>query len=475
VGRLFAGLLALAVVLVAAPEATAFTRSDHTLTMGDGVTLATSLYGPDGVPPAAGWPAVLVLHGLGGSRADVNPVAEQFLVPHGYAVLTIDARGHGGSGGQSSLDGPREVADYASALSWLRARPAIDDAKIGALGFSLGGGAVWKLLTAPGTRLAAAVPVMTWTSLYDALFPQSFAKLGLLGSFRALLPEDRWDPEVKALAADAILNRNLPRIQQFARARSVRNDLEKIRTPVLMIQGRRDDAFDMEQALTAFARLRGPKRLYLGDLGHPPATNPAPESAYYLTQVRLWFDRFLKGQPNGIDTRPKLELAADPWTGKTAQYAGQPLRRILRLRFRGRQTIDGGGKVVRTVAPTRRLNETYGTPLVAVKVSSTTRWPHLVAVLSALTPRGEELVVSQGATSTPTLSGRARLVTIRLVSQATTIPRWSRLRLTIAGSSTAQHPANQLYPLSVPGTSRAGIGEAKVVLPVLKRPISRLP
>ena len=65
--------------------------------------------------------------------------------------------------------------------------------------------------------------------------------------------------------------------------------------------------------------------------------------------------------------------------------------------------------------------------------------------------------------------------TIRLTSQATTIPRGSRLRLTIAGSSTAQNPASQLYPLSVPGTSRAAIGEAKVVLPVLKRPISRLP
>ena len=475
VGRLFAGLLAVAAGLVAAPQAAAFTRTDHALAMGDGVTLAASLYTPDGPPPAGGWPAVLVLHGLGGDRGDVSQVAEQFLTPEGYAVLTIDARGHGESGGQSALDGPREVADYASAVAWLRARPVINDAKIGALGFSLGGGAVWKLLMAPGARLAAAVPVMTWTSLYDALFPQSFAKLGLLGSFRALLPEDRWDADVKAVAADAALNRNLPRIQQFARERSVRHDLGKIRTPVLMIQGRRDDAFDMEQALTAFARLRGPKRLYLGDLGHTPAGNPAAERSYYLTQARLWFDRYLKGQPNGIDRRPKLELAPDPWTGKTTHYVRQPARRVLRLRFRGRQTIDGGGKVVRTVAPTRRLNETFGTPLAAVNVASTTRWPHLVAVLSAVTPRGEEVIVSQGATSTPTLSGRARLVTIRLLSQATTIPRGSRLRLTVAGSSTAQQPANQLYPLSVPSASRAAIGEAKVVLPVLKRPISRLP
>jgi predicted acyl esterase len=473
VGRLFAGLLAVAAVLATAAPAHAFTRTDQLLTMGDGVPLASSLYIPDGAPPAGGWPAVLLLHGLGDKRAAMNPIAEQYLATQCYVVLTLDARGHGESGGQSTLVGSRELADYAAALSWLRLRPGVSDAKVGAMGFSLGGGSVWKLLTAAGTRLAAAVPIMTWTSLYEALLPQSFAKAGLVAYFRSLLPPERWDPSVLALADDALLSRNLSRIQEFARERSIRNDLEKIRTPVFMIQGRRDYAFDMDQALSAFGRLKGPKRLYLGDLGHTPAPNPPAEQAYYLTQARLWFDRFLKGQLNGIDTRPKLELAPDPWTGRTTQHVAQPPRRVLRMRWRGSQTIDGNGKVVRTSEPSRRLNETFGTALAAIKVSSTTRWPHLVAVLSALTPRGEELVVSQGGTRTPTLSARKRLITIRLLSQATTIPRGSRFRLTIAGSSTLQHPDNLLYPISAPSASRVSIGEAKVVLPVLKRPISR--
>jgi predicted acyl esterase len=473
VGRLFAGLLALAAALGVAAPAQAFTRTDQPLAMGDGVSLTSSLYVPDGAPPQGGWPAVLLLHGLGGNRTSLNPIAEQYLAPHGYVALTLDARGHGESGGQSTLVGSRELADYAAALSWLRLRPGVSDTKVGAMGFSLGGGSTWKLLTAAGTRLAAAVPIMTWTSLYDALLPQSFAKAGLVAYFRGLLPPERWDPGVLGLADDALLSRNLPRIQEFARERSVRNDLEKIRTPVFMIQGRRDYAFDMEQALGAFGRLKGPKRLYLGDLGHTPATNPPAEQAHYLTQARLWFDRFLKGQLNGIDTRPRFELAPDPWTGRTTQYATQPPRRVLRLRWRSAQTIDGNGKVVRTSEPTRRLNETFGTPLAAIRVSSTTRWPHLVAVLSALTPRGEEIVISEGGTHTPTLSARKRLITIRMLSQATTIPRGSRFRLTIGGSSTLQHPDNLLYPISVPSAAKVSIGEAKVVLPVLKRPISR--
>ena len=448
-------------------------RTDQPLVMGDGISLASTLYVPDGAPPAGGWPAVLLLHGLGGNRGSTNPIAEQYLALAGYAVLTVDARGHGESGGQSAVVGSREVADYAAALAWLRARPGVSDTKVGAMGFSLGGGSVWKLLTAAGSRLAAAVPIMTWTSLYDALLPQSFAKAGLVAYFRGLLPPERWDPAILRLADDAILSRNLPELQTWARERSVRNDLETIRTPVFMIQGRRDYAFDMDQALSAFGRLKGPRRLYLGDLGHTPAANPPAEQAHYLTQARLWFDRFLKGELNGIDTRPRVELAPDPWTGRTTQYAAQPARRVLRLRFRGSKTIDGNGKVVRTSERTRRLNETFGTPLAAVKVASTTRWPHLVAVLTALTPRGEEIVVSEGGTHTPTLSARKRIVTIRLLSQATTIPRGSRLRITVAGASTAQHSDNLLYPVSVPSTARAAIGEVKVVLPILRRPISR--
>ena len=66
-----------------------------------------------------------------------------------------------------------------------------------------------------------------------------------------------------------------------------------------------------------------------------------------------------------------------------------------------------------------------------------------------------------------------RVVTIRLLSQATTIPRGSRLRLTVAGSSTAQSVANLLYPIAVQTGAQVTLGEARVILPTLKRPISR--
>jgi predicted acyl esterase len=472
VGRLLVYAAAAAAALSLSTPAQAFTRTDQLLSMGDGVSLATTLYTPPGPTPSGGRPAILLLHGLGANRASMNAIAEQSFAPFGYSVLTVDARGHGESGGVSTFGGSRELADYAAALSWLRLRPGVSDTRIGALGFSLGGASVWKLLSAAG-RLAAAVPVTTWTSLYDALLPQGFAKAGLVAQLRGLLPDDRWDATVKTLADDSQLGRNLPQIQAFARQRSVREELGRVRTPVFMIQGRRDDAFDMDQALSALGSLRGPRRLYLGSVGHSPATAPSAEQGYYLTQARLWFDRFLKGQLNGIDRRPRIELAPDPWTGRTTQSASPPARRVMRLRWRARQTIAGSGPLVRLTAPTRRLNETFGAGLVGVGASSTTGWSHLVAVVSAITPRGEEIVVTSGATQTPTLSAHSKQVTIRLSSQATTIPRGSRLRVTIAGASTAQRADNVLYPLAVPSEARVSLGDVKVMLPVLRRPVSR--
>ena len=137
VGRRFLLLVAVFFAFQAS-AAHAFTKTDHRLPMGDGVSLAATLYRPDGAPPQGGWPAVLALHGLGQDRNVMNAVAEAHLAPHGYVVLTVDARGHGASGGQSSLVGPREVADYAAALQWLRLQPGVADARVGALGFSTG-------------------------------------------------------------------------------------------------------------------------------------------------------------------------------------------------------------------------------------------------------------------------------------------------------------------------------------------------
>src|SRR5438105_3300777 len=152
--RRFAALLGVfAAAAVWAGAANAFTKTDGTLLRDDGVTLATTLYLPDGTPPAGGWPGILMLHGLGGSRQDMNALAEAWYVAKGYAVLTYDARGHGQSGGVVEIDGPKEIGDVRAAFDLLASQPGVDRAHIGGWGVSYGGGAEW-LAAAAGVPFA---------------------------------------------------------------------------------------------------------------------------------------------------------------------------------------------------------------------------------------------------------------------------------------------------------------------------------
>src|SRR5919201_891300 len=150
VRRVMRGSLAVAAVpllaLAFAGPAAAFSREDVRVTMDDGVGIAATLYRPDGEAPVQGWPAIVMFHGLGADRGtpyqqnSIAEIAETYLAPQGYAVLTFDARGHGQSGGLCSLDGPREVQDARTLFGWLTSQPGIDAAHVGAFGISLGAG-----------------------------------------------------------------------------------------------------------------------------------------------------------------------------------------------------------------------------------------------------------------------------------------------------------------------------------------------
>jgi predicted acyl esterase len=445
--------------------------------MDDGVQIAATFYRPDGQPPAGGWPSVMLFHGLGASRGapyiqnSVEEIAETYFAPQGYAVLAFDARGHGESGGVSSLDGPREIQDVRTLFGWLTSQPAIDPAHVGALGISLGAGAILRA-TADGVPFAAIVPVIGWSDLYQALFPQGLSKSGAVASFFSLLPPDRWAPDVRALLVDALRSDNTPAVRRFADERSALRELDRIKVPVFLIQGRRDFAFDIGQARVVFNRLHTAKRLYIGDLGHPPAPNPAAERPHYLAEARAWFDRWLKGEPNGIDKRPRVEVAPDPWTGKTFQYKGLPPTRTLSFTLAGRRTMTAQGKIVRTIRLPRRKLEAFGAATVSLSASTPTSWPHLVAVLTALMPGGQEFVVSEGGIRVP--SGRRRFtVRFRLVEDACFIPAGSRLQLTFAASSTAQSVNNALYlDIGTPPDAAFTVRRVKLALPVLRKPIS---
>jgi predicted acyl esterase len=464
-------LTAALVLLIGVGEATGSPASTQELTipMDDGASIAATLHLPDGAPPADGWPALVFLHSLAGSRESTNALATSFgFVARGYAVLAFDARGHGQSGGLVGIDGPREIADTRAVFQWLADRPDVDGNNIGAWGMSYGGGAVLNSLVA-GVPWGAVVTVQTWTDLYSALMPQGLVKSGLVAGLAASIPETKRDPLLAAVQAAAFAG-NTAAVRPWAAERSSLAKLGAVTTPVFMAQGRRDFLFGIDQGVQAFRRLKGPKALYVGLHGHAPSTFPAADTPVLMARVGEWFDCFLKSALCD-PPRASVYVASEKFAGEVARRgATLPPVRPNVVAFPGVSTFAKTGKGVRS-APLRRAVEIYGSPIVKTSVAASGGWSRLVAVLTARTPQGKEIVVSAGGV--PTKPGVQKL-TLKLASQATFIPRGSRLTLTLGSSSLAQSASNVLYlDLPMPPAARVRIGNAVLTLPGLRTPVTR--
>jgi alpha-beta hydrolase superfamily lysophospholipase len=437
-------LVAAAALLWAAP-AQAFSKQTGTRTMSDGTSIAYDLYEPDGAAPAGGWPGVVVLHGLGGSKDSVASVAAIF-VSQGYAALAYSARGHASSTGDIELAGPKETADERALVSYFTGLPEVSDTQVGAWGISYGGGQTWNGVAA-GIPYKAAEVVETWTDLYSALWPQNVARKGIVAGFASAVVAR--SPLIAQYQSDALNSTNLSALKTLLDARSSLPQLTSVKTPMYMFQGRVDYAFDVTQASAAYARLTGPKHLYVGQFGHPPSTFPAGDADYVFAQGVAWFDRYLKNAPNGIDKAPPVTIAAATGS-KRASYAGLPKTKVVGVGFRGTTTVRRGPVF-------RQALETFGVSLLKVNVAKVSNYPHLVAVLLA-----GKRVISHGAVVPKKGSN-----TIRLANYVQYIPNGTRLTLQLGPDGGTTDFA---YGASTGGSIT--LGAAFLSLQTLTKPVS---
>ncbi len=102
-------------------------------------------------PPAhdARPPALILAHGVSSDRTNLSALARK-LAGSGFAVLTLDLRGHGenrnpfpATYGRADFLGP----DFAAAVDFLRTSPLVDGSRIAVLGHSMGAGAALDFAT----------------------------------------------------------------------------------------------------------------------------------------------------------------------------------------------------------------------------------------------------------------------------------------------------------------------------------------
>ncbi|RBL89564.1 alpha/beta hydrolase family protein [Chitinophaga flava] len=171
---------------------------------------------PAGTPPPGGWPAVVCVHGGGGTAF---PAWVQAWVDHGFAAIAMDLEGHLPSGSYPNRQwhenaGParittfgdieladREqwfyhaVADVIRAHSLLSSFPEINQQKIGIHGISWGG-VITSAVIGLDHRWAFAVPVYGCGFLYNTSNP-SWRQF-----FEAMTPKQlqaykqKWDPSI---------------------------------------------------------------------------------------------------------------------------------------------------------------------------------------------------------------------------------------------------------------------------------------
>ncbi|WP_197704718.1 alpha/beta fold hydrolase [Jatrophihabitans sp. GAS493] len=307
------------------------------------VKLDTTLYFPDSSSPA---PAVLLAHGLGGTKRDLNSQAEA-LAKDGYVVLAYTARGFGASGGLVHLDAPAyEVADAKLLVSYLATLPQVrttapGDPVVGVAGASYGGGLA-LMLAGSDPRIDAVAADITWNSLQNSLFPNGagtqpgvFKKLWtgyLFQSARGTGPlaersaacgrvaaevcaafQQAGQSGVPSAATSALLNASSPASVDA-----------RITAPTLLSQGEQDSLFPLTEAdanARAIAANGTTVRVIWRAGGHDGGGAGEGSAA----AVQDWFDAHLKGVGTA-DTSFELAEQGSALSSSSGRRINQTLR-----------------------------------------------------------------------------------------------------------------------------------------------------
>jgi len=291
-------VLQTALILIASAPTLHAQRSDTCLIpTSDGIFLDATVVTPDTVPPAGGFPGVVLVHGYGGDKDDlIMSAIASTLASRGYASLAYSVRGQGNSGGLSTTSGPREMADLREVILFFRTRPNINPEKLGVAGGSQGGIHAWYAAMAnmPGVKVIATL--VAPPSFAMDLVPNNCIKQQLhfelnLGSVRFSPDRDRMKEFVIADRWDSVL--------AYSTQRDYRPLLDSVRIPVIQSLGWADVLFPVNEGIRTVQRLtsRGiPIWSSFGTNGHGEEINLA-EYVSLFDRVFLWFDRWLKDAP----------------------------------------------------------------------------------------------------------------------------------------------------------------------------------
>lgn len=217
-------------------------------------TVTARLRAADGTPlvgsllpgPGAGRAAVLLAHGFGANRRKPAYARLAEGLARTAPVLSLDLRGHGGSGGASTF-GDREHADVAAGLRWLEAS-GFD--RVVLVGLSMGATAA----------LRAAVEASTVAGLVVISAPARFRDPAPAGPLQRL--ERLWHRPVRRAALAAALGVRLAPPSAWTAPMTPVEFATRLRCPLLVVHGWDDAYFPPSDAVELQAAAGGPSELW---------------------------------------------------------------------------------------------------------------------------------------------------------------------------------------------------------------------
>ncbi|MFD7787062.1 CocE/NonD family hydrolase [Streptomyces nojiriensis] len=286
----------------------------HDIPGSGGITLKGNVLTPAGAASGRTYPLIVLPTSWGLPQTEYLAQAKK-LADSGYVVVSYTSRGFWLSGGSIEVAGPPDIADVSAVIDWALANSPADPDRIGLGGVSYAAG-ITLLASAHDPRVKAVVAMSGWADLIESIYSgrtqhlQAAAMLGAAGYLTG-----RPGPELQSLLRN-FLGSRLDQEQQmieWGRKRSASEQVDRINangTAVMLGNAWGDTIFPPNQYAKFYERLTGPKRLEFRPGDHATAEGTGllglPNDTW--TNAHRWFDRYLKGERNGIDTEAPVQI-----------------------------------------------------------------------------------------------------------------------------------------------------------------------
>lgn len=528
--------------MFAAPANNIRIEHDILIPLSDGASLAATLHAPEGEGPFPTLISAYPYHkdGLIGCMFEH---ARRYFAQHGYASLLVDMRGLGNADGEAwELQDAREGEDCAQAIEWA-GKQSWCDGNVGMWGFSYGGTNTLRAAALRPKHLKAIAPMLTLSDVHRELLTR-FDGLPFFGNWAAIMvsmnlmpplyqdPGGRWmevwKERLKTVEPHVHAIKQHPNYDDYWKSRII--PVEQIEVPTMVVGGWHD--INVKAMFEIYEKITTRKKLVQGPWTHMMPYHAPVEPWHYLHEMKLWWDRWLRGEENGVDEGHSvklfvagsnewrqeaqwpierteyqtLHLGGDwsltdeaPGTEVAMPYVGDPTVGAMSGLWEGTglgigfpldQNEDDARSLAFTSQPLDEALEVTGCTKVALSVELESRDDlHLVAKLCDVAPDGTSQMISVGSVKgstyfneedpQPLETGKVYSFEISLFPASRLVRPGHRLRLSISCADfprlwpTASNPAIKLHT--------GGDNESSLQIPVVpadpnvSQPVAMMP